>query len=64
MCPLLVSSLLCRMQMSTYNHASVAFGYFSAVFDWLDSGLIEMTFHVAVGWGGLRWAARGLGWDI
>ena len=52
-----------NMQITTYNPAAVAFGLFSAVFEWLDSGLIELTFHATV-WGmgevgGGQWGFRG-----
>jgi len=34
--------------MVSYNPLAVAFGYFSAVFVWLDGGAISMTVNVQV----------------
>ena len=37
------------MQAATYNPAAAVFGYVSSTFQWLDSGVIEMTANIMVG---------------
>ena len=34
-------------QIAFYNPVAIAFSYFNAVFEWLDSGLIRMTFQAS-----------------
>ena len=42
------------MQAATYNPAAAVFGYVSSTFQWLDSGVIEMTASIMVGhWAGV-----------
>jgi hypothetical protein len=35
-------------QIMSYNPGALVFGYFAATFEWMDSGIIRLTFNILV----------------